>query len=1155
MIFNKKRSVLLSSLLILFFIQSTHLFSMTQILTQTWVTYLAPALGHLAMALGAAFSKKCVDSAALESLQRLVHDIAQEEALAAQNQGAQSTAVNAVQAIAIAPGVAGVDISLPAVEPTQPAKELNVPGIGIRISLEHIEALALRLTNSVRPRIRVIPQEQGFLAQLAQQAHFANIFKPQSQWTTISVPGITRYQHTSGLYAQIESAAQKYTLGTKLYFDEVKSANRHFALIKSSPYYVEYIRYRLDNVLQLVLKLKSPLLIDRTRAFFELNALRESWWLQSKIDPLLRGINNLATFSNHELSSLDFEHYLYDIVTNFLKDIGNKQDVSDRVRALGVQQVGQESVTSSIYRFARNATQWFAHQDKVFANGENQKLLSLLDACDRYDMAQAQLAMQQLLDNPIAQQIYQEFCNSCHDALYTKDGIYRLYEHDPLLKTIGAEKFAQIANDAISRAKLNQELGLRHLVKENICKAWRIVDSVLPCVEQTIYKIVDKPEILSSPAALNKFLAQEALSIPVHEYDAWKKSFFCPNGLVADFINWPEATQFNMPAAIHNLENVALRHSFNNALSLIHTNHVQAPVAEQVICYIERALTTQDAQLAQSYKTIVKSLEHAIEKRYPLAKILPDFTKSFNSNVANACQNLLVKMTAHLLESHHAAVLARAAYSTINKFSDALHALKNLVHGTQEVTGEKIQDLIKSGPYQDQLKVELLNELNQALHAQAIAQECGAHLPALEELPKPVDFPWNDPERKPLKGGQIIVPRPPEMGGVLIGGFDDKKPLYGGDCNPIKLPEPEPCNWSKGYGRLPSFKDPKHVDTNNPQMPPPEKGIGEILGLDDSPLVGGTLGQEAPSDAKPDAAHEPTDKGKSITIPEHEETGLTIPEKVESPAHAPADIQTPSEKKSKIIDAVSAQEKAQWLADKEKFIKLLKRALDVLKNKWGKNSEEFLKMQEGVRKVIQELNKADCKYHNEILSKGSHKIIPKQMEKYLISQETIAKLQKEFEGLLVVLDDETIHEAVVELKHILRPEIYVDCIQELVGTGGLHHDFLNALIDSGLLDIHSIERFEDGTYKIEWSYEGSDSKDSTFFPSDWTPEQVVDAMKEALKNIEKVIIKVKDKDYDIYGKTKNGMEIYFNARAVLDQVNRKSYLKITTAYPHKKREN
>ena len=136
-----------------------------------------------------------------------------------------------------------------------------------------------------------------------------------------------------------------------------------------------------------------------------------------------------------------------------------------------------------------------------------------------------------------------------------------------------------------------------------------------------------------------------------------------------------------------------------------------------------------------------------LKKNIRLQKIIPDFTKSFISHIANACQNLLVKMTAHLLDSHHAAVLARAAYSTINTFSDALRALTNLVHGSQEVTGEKIQDLIKTGPYAEQIKTQLIDELNNALRAQAVAFECGARALELEDFKKYAGPFYTDQEK------------------------------------------------------------------------------------------------------------------------------------------------------------------------------------------------------------------------------------------------------------------------------------------------------------------------------------------------------------------------------------------------------------------------
>ncbi|MFZ5954245.1 MAG: EndoU domain-containing protein [Candidatus Dependentiae bacterium] len=1165
MIFNKKRSVLLSSLLILFFIQSTQIFSMAQVLTQTWVTYLAPALGHLAMALGVAFSKNRTDSAALDSLNQYVHQIAQQQQATQQpeqitnpasiSQGA-ARSIEVVQAVSqpIAtnlPAVEGIESGgMPGIAPGA----ISCPGEKIKIiTPDQMMTLTKILTDAVKPRIKVVPQEQGFLAILGQQAHFANKYKPQSLWTTNnSIPGVTRYQHESGLFAQVEAKIPQYNLGHALYCQQAQSAYRHFALVRTSPEYVHYIRQRLDQVLQTTIKFSSASITDRVRAFFELNASHDSWWVQGKIDPLVRDINNFATLGDYELTSVNFQHNLHGIVTNYLKDIGNKSDVSGLVKTLGLSDQGSESWTSSIYRFARNATHWYPNQEKVFAHPTNQKLLRLIDACDRYDMTQVQNIMTELADNHLGQQIYKEFCDQYHNMLYTKEGIYRLYENDPVWQKLSLDQKNEIALDAIKRQELNHELALRHIVKENICKAWSIPQSALPSVHQTVYKIVDQPELLTSPAKLSEFLAKEATTIPAHEYETWMKSFFCKNGLIADFVNWPEATQYGMPLTIHKQENVLLRHSFNNALSLIHANHAQAPVAKQIICYIERALTTQDVQLAQSYKTIVNSLEHSIANRYPLAKIIPDFSTQYSRPIAIRLQNLLVKMTSKLLESHKAAVVARAAYSTIHQFSDALRALKDLVHGQQEVTGDKIEELIKSGPYQDQVKAELLDELNQALHAQAIAQECGAHLPALEDLPKPITLPWDDPDRKPLKGGQIIAPRPPEMGGKVIGGLPEEKFLKGDDCSPIKLPDPEPCNWSKGYGRLPSFKDPKHVDTNNPQMPPPNEEIGKGAEIGIDSILGGGIGE---LDGQAQSEDGTKAKDDAVTLPQTEiETKPVAKPVSETQAPAKAETQSPADAKSKVIDPATEQEKAEWKARKELTVKLLKKALDVLRNKYGKDSEAFLKMQEGVRKVIQELNKPECKYHIDTTTKGVHNIVPKELERFIPSAKELAELER----LLDILDEikkvsgKEVDKLIENLIHVFAPEVKVNCEEGKVGTQGAHYyPILELLEKEGLIKIDTKVLNPDGTYIIEWSYHGSKSKESTCFPLEWTEEKIIQKINEAAKNITKEEWQ-KDGRLEIIGQTTEGIKIKMVFE--FQKVEEKTICKMISCYPYKEKK-
>ncbi|MFZ5954250.1 MAG: EndoU domain-containing protein [Candidatus Dependentiae bacterium] len=82
---------------------------------------------------------------------------------------------------------------------------------------------------------------------------------------------------------------------------------------------------------------------------------------------------------------------------------------------------------------------------------------------------------------------------------------------------------------------------------------------------------------------------------------------------------------------------------------------------------------------------------------------------------------------------------------------------------------------------------------------------------------------------------------------------------------------------------------------------------------------------------------------------------------------------------------------------------------------------------------------------------------------------------------------------------------------------------------------------DDGAYLINWSYEGSEPKNSTFFPADWTPEQVVEAIKEGLQNIKS--IELENGKYQIKGETKARMKILYIGKIVTDTVDKSSFLK------------
>ncbi|BDC35001.1 hypothetical protein Noda2021_09590 [Candidatus Dependentiae bacterium Noda2021] len=1150
MIFSKKRSVVLSSLLIITFVTSTQLFPMAVVLTQLMLR-ITPALEYLVAIIGGT-SQQRSDSAALQTLHQHINPTP-----AAVVEQLPTVALDVSIAIAsndsqAAQSVAASDTLLhpsnPLVLPTLAKDDLIRPGFVTQKTAYQLATFSKSLAATIQPGIKVIPREQGFLALLLQQAHVANKYKSHSLWNTNNaVPGITRYQHASGLFGQIEAKAPQHSLAHRVYYQQVQSANRHFALVKKSQEYVLHVQSRLNHVLNLVVKLASPNKIERLSAYFELNALRETWWVQTKIDPLLQEINKLVTTAHHELASVEFDQILRPIITNYLKDVGCK-DIDGLINSLNIP-AASETLTSRIFKVGRSFTRWYPNQDKVFANAVNQQLIALIDACERYDVTQAQHIMQGLSGNHIAEQVHKEFTDHYKSLLYTKEGIYKLYEHDPIWQQLSHEQKTEITSDAEKLAQLNQNLALRYIIKENIFKAWNIPQTVSSYVHQTVYKLVDNPQLLTSPVNLSNFLSQEVLSIPAHEYESWMKTFFFKNGLVVDFVNWPEAGQYGMPLAIHELEHVALRNSFNNALYLIHSNHAQAPAAKNIICYIQRALTTQDAHLAQSYKTLISSLEKSIANRSPLLSIIPDYSKHYSNKFAIQLQNLLVKMTAKLLDSHNAAVLARGAYNTLQEITKALNSLQSLVTtGTTDSTQiQKLEEFINTAPYEAQDKAEFLSELHHIKESQAkavdLGQECGADMP--EVLPQPGTLPWADPERRPLSGGH---------GG--LGEIEDRLPEWNGPNSPGLLPEipqhepaaappvpehkPEPCNTSKGVGRLPSVG--KAIVTNNNQTPPHD---GDTDRSSDSETTAGGLPdthvrpeQEAEEEVK---SHDLSEvKGSSVS-------GTEAEAQPQSEAHT----QTASQAQAKagVIDPATEAELAEWRASKQKLVENLKKAIDILKKKYGADSESFKKMLFGIRELIQKINNGvDCDFHPTKVNKAKvHIQTPKEFEKYIPSTQEIQQLNKLLDEILLSIEEHGITELEVKLKHILTPEIVVDCKKGTVGISGWHYDFLRALAKSGLIEIHAIVEYPDGTYKLTWSYLGSRTKDSTFFPAHWTAEQVTKAIKEALENVQK--IRLDNNQYEIVGKTINGMKIVLTGRIVKNPFTKSNILKIVSAYP------
>lgn len=133
--------------------------------------------------------------------------------------------------------------------------------------------------------------------------------------------------------------------------------------------------------------------------------------------------------------------------------------------------------------------------------------------------------------------------------------------------------------------------------------------------------------------------------------------------------------------------------------------------------------------------------------------------------------------------------------------------------------------------------------------------------------------------------------------------------------------------------------------------------------------------------------------------------------------------------------------------------------------------------------------------------------------------------------------------ATIDFKHILGLELDFSR-RGLPKIGGFHHDFLNAIEQTGLLEFTDKVFGPNGIYRSRLVYNGQQVKKSaTFFPSSWSREQVItnicEAYNDHIRNGIEAVLNRENK-YIIQGITKEGMKIEMCITAKG---------KIRTAYP------
>lgn len=93
---------------------------------------------------------------------------------------------------------------------------------------------------------------------------------------------------------------------------------------------------------------------------------------------------------------------------------------------------------------------------------------------------------------------------------------------------------------------------------------------------------------------------------------------------------------------------------------------------------------------------------------------------------------------------------------------------------------------------------------------------------------------------------------------------------------------------------------------------------------------------------------------------------------------------------------------------------------------------------------------------------------------------------------------------------------------------GLSHDYSQSIEEGGALKLVDKVMFPGGFYKADIYYQGVFVKTTTFFPAEWTREQVMDAVIEAYDDFiaSHFVPDFWDKDSAVItGRTKNGLVI------------------------------
>ncbi len=152
-----------------------------------------------------------------------------------------------------------------------------------------------------------------------------------------------------------------------------------------------------------------------------------------------------------------------------------------------------------------------------------------------------------------------------------------------------------------------------------------------------------------------------------------------------------------------------------------------------------------------------------------------------------------------------------------------------------------------------------------------------------------------------------------------------------------------------------------------------------------------------------------------------------------------------------------------------------------------------------------------------------------------VRAEYMAKLETELENLRLLYDNkvkdvERFGNKYLkpQYKHILGIDLIFGREGMLSKVSGFHHDFMNALEKSGIVEFANKVVYDNGFYKAVLLHNGKVVKQvATFFPSHWSRQKVIETIYEAYGNFLKsgVAAELKKGKFLVKGLTNDGVTI------------------------------